>query len=94
MSNKNKAWVLTTVHKGVFFGYGEYNGDSIVTLTNARMVVYWSPSSKSVVGLAAMGPDAACRISPQVPSIIIRDVTAGFEVSAAAVEKFEVAPWN
>lgn len=86
--------VVTTKHKGVFFGYGVYAGEEITVLENARMVVYWSPDTKSVVGLAANGPSKSCRISPAVPSITIRDVTAGIVCSADAAAKFEAAPWG
>ena len=85
--------VITTKHRGVFFGYGTYSGEEVVTLENARMVVYWSASTKSVVGLGAFGPDRSCRISPSVPCITVRDVTAGIVCTDSAVKNFEAEPW-
>mgnify|MGYP001619834038 CR=1 FL=1 len=89
-----KPLIVTTSHRGVFFGYGEVNAGPTIRIANARMVVYWSADCRSVVGLAANGPTAGCKIGPAAPAITLRDVTAVFEVATEAAKKFEAAPWS
>src|ERR1700757_498408 len=93
--NKNKVpLIITTEHKGVFFGYGTPSGDETIKIEQVRMVVYWAPSVRGLLGLAANGPDKACRISPPAPAVTLRKVTACIEVSPEATKKFEDAPWS
>lgn len=86
--------IVVTTARGVFFGYGvpDMNAQHI-RIENARMVVYWSADCRSVVGLAANGPSAGCKIGPRAPAMIVRDVTAIIECSAEAARKFEEGPW-
>ena len=91
---ETKALVVTTKTNGVFFGYGMPTDADTIRLEKARMCVYWSADVRSVVGLAANGPSAACRVGFAAPAIILRDVTAVIECSAEATEKFEAAPWS
>lgn len=88
--------IVTTTHRGVFYGRltDRYDGQPVVRIEDARMVVYWSADVKSVVGLAANGPTAGCRIGPAAPAITLRDVTAVIEVSADAAKKFASMPWS
>lgn len=86
--------VVTTSHRGVFFGYGVPSDTPTIRLERPRMIVYWSADTRSVVGLAANGPTAACRISPEALAITLRDVTAVIEVSATAEKRFHEAPWS
>ena len=94
--SKGKAIVITTEHKGVFFGYGDpaLKADKTITATQVRMCVHWSESVRGVLGLAATGPDKNCRITPAVPSIALSGVTAIMECSEAAVKAWEAGPWN
>lgn len=93
MSQKAKALVVTTEHKGVFFGYGEPTNDKVIRLTEARMCVYWSSDVRSVVGLAASGPTKNCKVGPAAPAIVLQAVTSVMEVSKEAEEKWIQAPW-
>lgn len=86
--------IVTTAHKGVFFGYGVPSDAATIRIERARMVVYWSPDVRSVVGLAAQGPTNACRIGHQAPALTLRDVTAVIETTPEAAERFEAAPWS
>lgn len=90
------AVLVTTAHKGVFFGYlnGPVTDAVSVRIERARMCVYWSANCKGVLGLAATGPLNGCRVSPAVPAITLRDVTSVFEVSDEAAKKWEEQPWN
>lgn len=87
--------VVTTEHRGVFFGYLDGNRDGqTVDLRDAQMCVYWSASVRGVLGLAATGPDARCRVTPPVPSITLHKVTAVMGVSDEAVKAWLAQPWS
>jgi hypothetical protein len=90
---KEKAVLVTTQHRGVFFGYAtDTSGDSI-NLRSGRMCIYWSADLRGVVGLAVVGPGKDCRVGPAT-NMNIRDVTAVMEVSKIAVRRWEEAPWK
>ena len=88
--------LVTTSHRGVFFGYLERHDEDkkIVSIKQARMAVYWSADVRGVIGLAANGPSAGCRIGPPAPSLVLHDVTSVAEVSAEAVKKWEESKWS
>jgi hypothetical protein len=97
MSKNNKTPLLvTTAHRGVFFGYGDptLNANKTIRLERARMCVYWSSECKGVLGLASIGPNKNCKIGPAVPAITLTDVTSATEVSTKATEAWEKEPWN
>ena len=94
MKQKKQALVVTTEHRGVFFGYGEITTGKTIKLTEARMCVYWSPDVKGVVGLAANGPTEGCRIGPAAPAITLQGVTSIMEVSTAAEAQWQKQPWS
>ncbi|NUO62254.1 MAG: hypothetical protein HOQ34_01645 [Gemmatimonadaceae bacterium] len=85
--------LVTTAHRGVFFGYANATDGETITLTRARLCVYWSPKLRGFMGLAAHGPDADCRIGPAA-DITLRAITSVVEVAAEAVARFEAAPWR
>src|SRR5579884_1805490 len=89
------AVLVTTAHRGVFFGFAE-PGDldkKSIRVTRARLCIYWSADVKGFMGLAATGPTAGCKIGPEVPAITLQDVTSASEVAASAVAAWEKAPW-
>lgn len=74
---KRTAVLVTTIHRGVFFGYASAGvKDKSITISNARNCVYWSVDVKGFLGLAANGPTSGCRIGPKVPELTLTDVTA------------------
>ena len=91
---KAVAVIVMTSHRGVFFGFGIPSDASSIRIEKARMVVYWSADVRSVLGLAANGPTAGCKIGPAAPAITLRDVTAVVECSDEAVKRFEDAKWS
>lgn len=93
-SDKRKFLLVTTLHKGVFAGYGIPTEEKTIRLEEARMCVYWSADVHGVVGLAAKGPSKTCRIGPAAPSMILQDVTAVMEISAEAEAKWKEQPWS
>ena len=90
---ENKPIVVTTEHKGVFFGYGTPTDEKTITITDARMCVYWDASVHGVVGLAGNGPSKNCKITPKVPSMTLQDVTCIMDCSEAAAKAWESEPW-
>ncbi|MDE2096937.1 MAG: hypothetical protein KGL39_06795 [Patescibacteria group bacterium] len=85
--------VVTTAHRGVFFGYAEDTSGEMIKLKRARNCIYWSRTVKGFVGLAAIGPDADCRIGPSA-DMELRAITAVLECTPEAVTAWEAAPWN
>ena len=95
MKPKEKALLVTTVHRGVFFGYGDGAVKSkTITIKNARNCLYWSADVKGFLGLAATGPSDGCKIGPRAPSLTLTDVTSVSEVSPEAADKWERASWK
>ncbi len=88
------AVVVTTAHRGVFFGYGMPTDADTIRLERARMCVYWSADMRGVLGLAAQGPSDTCRIGPAVPVLILRAVMAVLVCSDEAVARWEAGPWD
>jgi hypothetical protein len=96
MSKQNIGLVVTTKHKGVFFGYGpKPNGTvpSVIYLKSARMCVSWSSDIRGVTGLAAVGPSKNCRIGLSIPAVSLVDITSIMECSEDAVAAWEKGPW-
>lgn len=94
-SPKPVALLVTTAHKGVFFGYGQSSlTETVLRLECARMCVYWSADVKGMLGLAATGPSKSCKIGPEAPAIVVRDITAIVEVSPQAEEQWQKGYWN
>jgi hypothetical protein len=89
-----RAVLVTTQHRGVFFGYTRDADDAaVIHLRDGRNVVYWPASNRGFMGLANMGPQAGSRIGPAA-DIAVRDVTSMALVTDAAVKLFEAAPWK
>lgn len=85
--------LVTTAHRGVFFGYATETGGATIKLRRARLCVSWTSDLRGFMGLASQGPKAGCRIGPAVENIELRDITSISDVSPEAVERWEKAPW-
>lgn len=85
--------VVTTAHRGVFFGYADKTNGETISLKNARLCLYWSTDVRGFMGLASSGPTASCRIGPAA-DITLRNITAVIEVSEQAKTAWEAAPWQ
>jgi hypothetical protein len=103
MTNRTKvgerAIVVCTAKRGVFFGYAPGSAQEIVergsvTLQRARMCTYWSASTKGVLGLASIGPMHGSRIGPMVPEMACGEITAVLVCSGEAAEVWETCPWS
>ena len=84
--------LVTTEHRGVFFGYSQDTDGETIKLERGRLCLFWSRDVKGFMGLAATGPTAGCRIGPPA-TITLRAITSVIEVDAAAVTAWESAPW-
>jgi len=87
-----RAVLVTTEHRGVFFGYATRTDGETIALKRARLCIYWSADVRGFMGLAATGPSEKCRIGPPA-SITLRNITAVAEVAPEAVKAWEAAPW-
>lgn len=92
--SSERAVVVTTEHRGVFFGYASDTSGDPITLKRARLCVYWSTDVKGFMGLASNGPTKSCRIGPAVEEIELRKITSVIAVSPEAVKLWESAPWS
>lgn len=88
--------VVTTEHRGVFFGFLDGATDTAKTLklTDAQMCVYWSVDVQGILGLAATGPSKSCRVTPKVPKITLQGVTSVIDCTEDAVAKWQARPWS
>lgn len=95
-SKKQIPVVVTTEHRGVFFGHIDpaSREETALTIKDAQMCVYWSEGVGGVVGLAATGPDSRCRITRPAPSITAQKVTAVMEATPEAVKAWQSRPWG
>lgn len=89
-AKKTRPVIVTTEHRGVFFGYAGDTGGAEIKLDNARMAIAFG-TTRGILELAETGPTSRSKISARAPSIDVRKVTAVIEVSPAAVEKWEAA---
>jgi hypothetical protein len=89
-----RAVVVTTEHRGVFFGYATNTDGDPITLKRARLCLYWSADVKGFMGLAAGGPTSGCRIGPAVDEIELRKITSVIAVTPEAAKRWESAPWS
>ena len=89
MSKNNRPVIVCTEHRGVFFGYADDTKGSVIDLKRARMAIAFG-TTRGVMELAETGPTSRSKISARA-DIEIRKVTAVFEVTPAAAEKWEAA---
>lgn len=88
-----KQILVTTAHRGVFAGEVPNNQDMFATsmaLHNARMAIYWG-TTKGVMELAATGPTETSRIGAAANIPALQDITAVFEITPEAWEKWQNA---
>ena len=89
----DRAVLVTTAHRGVFFGYASKTDGETIKLKRGRLCVYWPPATKGFMGLAAVGPLEGSRIGPPA-DIELRAITAVAECTPEAVKAWESAPWK
>jgi len=87
-----RAVMVTTAHRGVFFGYASDTSGETIKLRDGRNILYWSADCKGFMGLAANGPTKGCRVGPPA-NIEIRNITSVTEVSATAEAAWKAGHW-
>jgi hypothetical protein len=92
-NGKERAVVVTTSHRGVFFGYTDDTSGAIISLRAARNCLYWAMDQKGFVGLATFGPTKGARIGPAA-DLELRDITSVAACTPEAVAAWEKAPWS
>jgi hypothetical protein len=94
-TQKNRAVVVCTDKRGVFFGYTDAPGgaDPII-MTEVRMCQYWSAATKGVLGLASTGPMDGSRVGPRIPKGELRGITAVFDCSPQAERRWLDGVWS
>ena len=89
-TTKERPVIVTTAHRGVFFGYATDTAGETVSLKRSRMCIYWSADLRGFMGLAASGPNSSCKIGPPA-DITLRSITAVVEVTPQAEAKWNSA---
>lgn len=90
---KERAIVVTTEHRGVFFGYASDTSGDVIKMRACRNCIYWTTETRGFLGLAKWGPKKGCRIGPEADTEI-RKITAVAECTEEAVNNWEASPWS
>lgn len=96
-ATEERAVLVTTEHRGVFFGYATDTDSDVIKLRDARMCIYWSSKTGGVMGLASDGPkDAVANGSGSrigaAANAELRKITAVFPVTDEAAAVWVAAP--
>jgi hypothetical protein len=90
MSMSNKPVLVTTAHRGVFFGLLESRDGNSVILVDARCAIRWSTTG-GFLELAQVGPNKNSKIGATAPRIELFDVTSISDVTEEAAQKWQAA---
>ena len=94
MKKQIKAVLVTTAHRGVFYGRlaaGQDENDRTLVLEDCRNVIYWQGPA-GFLGLAAEGPAEGSRIGAAAPRVRLHDITSLTDCTEAAAARFESWP--
>lgn len=87
-----RAVLVATAHRGVFFGYAADTDGDTIKLRAGRNCLYWPASNKGFLGLANMGPKKGARVGPPA-DIELRNITCVAECTEDAAKAWEAQPW-
>lgn len=90
---KERAVLITTEYKGVFFGYATDTSGDTIKLKRARNCIYWPTQNKGFMGLASDGPHRDAKIGPPA-DIELRKVTSVVEVTPQAEKVWNEFKWH
>ena len=85
--------IVTTAHRGVFFGYASNTDGEVISLKRSRLCIYWSADVQGFMGLATKGPTKGCRIGPPA-DIDLRAITSVLSVTPEAEKAWLEAKWS
>ncbi len=92
-NSKERAVVVTTEYRGVFFGYAADTSGESIKLRACRNCISWSRDVRGFIGLASAGPSKSCQVGPAA-DMELRKITSIIECTPEAVTAWENAPWN
>lgn len=92
-NGKERAVVVTTTHRGIFFGYCTDTDGDVIKLRAARNCVYWSSGVRGFMGLAATGPDKESKVGPAA-DIEVHNITSVIACTPEATAAWEAALWR
>ena len=87
MKTKERPVIVTTAHRGVFFGYATDTDGETIELKRSRLCLRWTADLRGFMGLAAFGPSSSCIIGAPA-DITLRAITAVLEVTPEAEKKW------
>lgn len=87
-----RAVVVTTEHRGVFFGYATNTSGKTIKLRGARNAYYWKCTG-GILELGESGPKEGSRIGARA-DIELRNITAVIECTPAAITAWKKARWE
>ncbi|HKY41348.1 MAG TPA: hypothetical protein VJN18_35690 [Polyangiaceae bacterium] len=90
-NNSGRPVLVTTAHRGVFFGYADKTDGDVIALRGARNCIYWDRRCGGFMGLAANGPIGDSRCGAKA-DIEIRNITSVTEVTEAAAKVWDEKP--
>lgn len=85
--------LVTTSHRGVFFGYATETNSKTINLRAARNCLYWPANIGGFVGLANAGPNNQTKIGPSA-DMTLHDVTAVLKCTPEAEKAWVDAKWK
>ena len=83
-----KSILVTTAHRGVFYGEVPDEQDltqTTMALKNARCAIYWNTKT-GVAELAELGPNSKSKIGAKADIEALHDITAVWSISDKAKE--------
>lgn len=88
---KERPVLVTTAHRGVFFGWASKTDGPIIQLKRAQLVIRWASDLRGFMGLASHGPSKSNSTNNigRPADIELRDITSVTECTDAAVANFE-----
>ncbi len=88
-----KPVLITTQHRGVFAGLIPDDQDltaKAMPLKGARMAIYWG-TARGLMELCETGPTGKSKISAPADIPMLHDITAVFDITQAAWEKWSLS---
>ena len=89
---KTRAVLVTTQHRGVFFGMATKTTGETIELTDVRNILYWPQECKGFLGLAADGPKTGAKLGPAAQRVELRNITSVTDLSEASAKVFAEFP--
>ena len=82
--------LITTKHRGVFFGHLESRDGTSVVLRRCKCAIRWRTTG-GFLELAQKGPNSNSKIGAEAPRVELFDVTSVSDVSEEAARAWEQA---